>query len=251
MQTPLGPSLQLILAMVDPLAEVSLAAAESAWHKWFGTQRFHRRLAQFESQGWMETKTRTNGVDRVVRLTTAGRVAALGGRDPVACWSRSWDGRWRLALFDVPETQRTLRMRLWRKLRALGFGHLQRSVWLSPDFTDQLKDALRGSSPDVGIFTLMEARPCGGESDNDLVLGAWDFDRINRNYLQYLEVLQSEPSRASGRSWQAWFDAEWKAWTRALSSDPLLPEELLPAGYRGREAWRQRMERVRTLFRSG
>jgi len=33
------------------------------------------------------------------------------------------------------------------------------------------------------------------------------------------------------------------AWQEAVSADPLLPEELLPAGYLGQTAWRERIRR--------
>ena len=44
----------------------------------------------------------------------------------------SWDGQWRLIIFDVPERARYLRNLLRRKLTGLGFTYLQRSVWIYP-----------------------------------------------------------------------------------------------------------------------
>lgn len=43
-----------------------------------------------------------------------------------------WDGRWRLVLFDIPETKRQSREALQKKLRNLGFYCLQKSVYLFP-----------------------------------------------------------------------------------------------------------------------
>lgn len=173
---------------------------------------------------------------------------ALGGMDPEAGWARKWDGRWRLVLFDIPESHRAHRMRLCRGLRELRFGYLQNSVWVSPDPPVEIGRMLLGLDIDVEMLTLMEARPCGGESDSDLVAGAWDFARINRDYEVYLEVLEDMPFSKSGRSWSAWIEVEWKAWRRALSGDPLLPAELLPAGYRGREVFQRRMKSLRRIF---
>src|SRR5207249_9957063 len=62
----------------------------------------------------------------VYRLTWQGRLHALGGRDPQARWSREWDGRWRLILFDVPTAQNSHRTRLRRYLRDKCFGYLQK-----------------------------------------------------------------------------------------------------------------------------
>src|SRR5690349_18831431 len=67
------------------------------------------------------------------QLTDLGRSTAMGGMDPPTRWSRKWDGRWRLLLFDLPARQQQLRMSLWRWLRRQRFGYLQQSVWIVPD----------------------------------------------------------------------------------------------------------------------
>lgn len=43
-----------------------------------------------------------------------------------------WDKRWRLVMFDIPESHRTGRRALMAKLKILGFLQLQRSVWVYP-----------------------------------------------------------------------------------------------------------------------
>jgi len=45
---------------------------------------------------------------------------------------KSWDGSWRIVIYDVPEKNRILRNKLHRVLNELGFKNLQRSVLLSP-----------------------------------------------------------------------------------------------------------------------
>ncbi|MBU1033109.1 MAG: hypothetical protein ABII13_01355 [Patescibacteria group bacterium] len=44
----------------------------------------------------------------------------------------SWDGKWRIVIFDIPENERSLRNAFRRKLRELDFRHLQGSVWICP-----------------------------------------------------------------------------------------------------------------------
>ena len=62
------------------------------------------------------------GDNRVFRLTEKGRLLALGGRDPEEEWSRPWDGKWRLALFDIPVNEKNVRDKLRRYLRQRRFG---------------------------------------------------------------------------------------------------------------------------------
>lgn len=251
-QSGAGPSFQLMMCLSEGVAEITIAAAEAAWKRWFSSERFRRKLAQFESHGWVErTPVGEDDLGRVVRLTAAGRQAALGGRDPEVFWNRRWDGNWRIVFFDIPETQSAVRKRLDRGLRRLGFGYLQDSVWVSPDPPVQISEMLRGLKLNVEVLSVMEARPCGGETDADLVVGAWNFEKINRNYEVYLEVIGDKPLRTSGRSWRTWLEVEWKAWNRALGSDPLLPGPLLPTRYRGREAWLRRTSMIRKMFDVG
>lgn len=47
--------------------------------------------------------------------------------------SGNWDGRWRLVMFDIPESKRAVRDQLRRELTKLGLGILQASVWISPN----------------------------------------------------------------------------------------------------------------------
>ena len=56
---------------------------------------------------------------------------------------RSWDGKWRVIIFDVAEDKRAIRDKLRRELRNYGFVRLQQSVWVVPfdceDFISILK----------------------------------------------------------------------------------------------------------------
>ena len=43
-----------------------------------------------------------------------------------------WNLKWRLLFFDIPEKKRSLRDKLRRELKSLGFGMLQHGVWFTP-----------------------------------------------------------------------------------------------------------------------
>ncbi len=44
----------------------------------------------------------------------------------------TWDKKWRLVFFDIPEELRTKRDALNRKLRLLSYQQLQKSIWIHP-----------------------------------------------------------------------------------------------------------------------
>ena len=44
----------------------------------------------------------------------------------------TWDGKWRILTFDIPEDQRAARNAVRRLIKQMGFAQLHRSVWIHP-----------------------------------------------------------------------------------------------------------------------
>ncbi len=238
--------LNLLLWTADRLLHPTFRNLTDSYESWAYRTGLWRELPTLVARGLIERQTKAPH-DRVYRLTNEGRVHALGGRDPLAAWARAWDGRWRLVVFDIPTARDSDRTRLRRRLRSLGFGYLQKSVWITPDPLRTNRDRLAQGEVDVESLVVLEARPGGGETDAQLVAGAWDFARINEAYARYLCVLEAVPrqalgTRAAARALHRWAAAERHAWLTAVSLDPLLPESLLPVGYEGKSAWHRRAE---------
>ncbi|MFH1038606.1 MAG: CRISPR-associated endonuclease Cas2 [PVC group bacterium] len=85
-----------------------------------------------------------------LRLTAKGKSYILKHRNAVLRSPPTWDNKWRLVIFDIPEEKGKLR-RLFRSyLITLGFGKVQRSAWISPhDFSNVVQryaDKLKLSS---------------------------------------------------------------------------------------------------------
>ncbi len=55
----------------------------------------------------------------------------------------TWDGKWRVLVFDIPETKSGLRHKIRNTLRAIGFLRLQNSVWLYPYDCEDLVTLLK------------------------------------------------------------------------------------------------------------
>ena len=238
--------LYFLLWSCEQLSRPTFRNVSESFEAWAYRNGFHRQLAELERLELVESQRPADGrfgnYDRVLRLTEPGRLEALGGRDPEVCWKRSWDGQWRLALFDLPVARSTERDRLRRYLRHRGFGYLQNSVWISPGPLEKENETLTGCRINVESFILLEARPSAGETDQDLVAGAWDFEEINASYAMHLETLAARPvgqlhNESDARAFYVWAGKERTAWLTAVSQDPLLPERLLPEHYLGRQAW--------------
>jgi len=177
----------------------------------------------------------------VCQLTDLGRMASLGGRHPERQWQRSWDGQWRMLIFDLPANQKAIRARLLRWLWQNGFGYLQDSVWIHPDPLAELADALKDFRDDVESCTLLEAHCCVGYSNAALVAGAWRFKEINERHEAYLSqaegLLRRLPSHRDCDLVRRRLREQRRGWANAMQFDPLLPQALLPRDYLGQRAW--------------
>ena len=226
---------------------------DAGYESWAYRNGLPRQAATLERQQVLERDAGSPD-DRLYRLTAQGRLHVLGGRDPEERWARAWDGQWRLVLFDLPTGQNAQRERLRRYLRDAGFGCLQNSVWISPEPLAETGKILGGGKINVESLVLLEARPCAGESDAEIVAGAWDFARINHRYARHLKTLAEHPggvlrNDAAAKALQRWAAAEREAWLDAVTNDPLLPGRILPSDYLGQQAWRRRVEVLRDASR--
>jgi DNA-binding transcriptional regulator PaaX len=253
MQPKTQELLNFLLWSTEMLCRPTFRNLNDSYESWAYRNGLLRQTAELERSQFLE-RDPSQPDARVYRLTEQGRLHALGGRDPQAQWLRPWDGRWRLVLFDVPNAQAKRRDQLRRYLRQRGFGCLQDSVWITPDPMEQERAILSGEKTDVESLLLLEARPVADESDAEIVAGAWDFERINRCYARYLKTLEERPraslrDETAAKALRRWAIAEREAWLTAVTSDPLLPEPLLPEEYDGRRAWTRRIDVLRQAAR--
>lgn len=223
--------------LMNPNSQTLLESFES----WNYRNRLRLDLIQLRRSGMVECRGARN--QSQWRLTEQGRQAAIGGIDPALRWSRKWDGRWRLLLFDLPARQQRLRLTLWRWLRRQRFGYLQQSVWIVPDAINESGIPLRQLKLTPESLTVIEGAPTPLHSNDDIVQSAWDFALINRNYKAVIELATAGRRFVRGAKpveMRKWLAGERTAWMEAITADPLLPEVLLPKDYLGQKAFRER-----------
>jgi phenylacetic acid degradation operon negative regulatory protein len=254
MQPKTEEFLNILLWTLDLAMRPTFRNLDQGYEAWAYRNGFLRQVDKLAGSGLLERRGGTGSDARVYRLTERGRLQALGGRDPAREWCRRWDGRWRMVLFDIGEEHSARRNKLRRYLRARGFGYLQHSVWISPHPLEPETGALQGAAVDVESLILLEARPAAGESDSEIVSGAWDFTEINKRYASVLKVLQSRPCEPldglpAAQRLKDWARRERAGWLHAVAIDPLLPRSLWPRGYLGERVWKQRLKEFRQAGR--
>lgn len=93
--------------------------------------RINRALAYLKERNRIQTMKR--GDKLFIKLTKKGRLDALMQKILKSDLAKKkWDGKWRLILWDIPESSRIQRDRLRRFCKALGFYQLQKSVFIRP-----------------------------------------------------------------------------------------------------------------------
>jgi len=122
-------------------------------------------ISQLKRQGLL-TDYKKNG-ERYLKLTKKGKIEIVRYKLK-AKTTESWDKKWRVVIFDIPEVTRKDRNFLRSQLKWLGFFELQKSVWVFPydikndlqEFMKLCKIELRG---DIRFLTVERI-----EEDSDL-----------------------------------------------------------------------------------
>ncbi len=163
---------------------------------------------------------------------------------------------WLLAVFSVPENERTRRHALRSRLTWLGFGSVSAGVWIAPgQLAGEAMDVLEADGLS-GYVTLFSAGYLAFGDVRQEVGRWWDLRRLEQLYQAFIDsaapVLArwqgtgpgggqragKGPGTGHGTSGQAFADyvRVLTAWRRLPFLDPGLPAELLPADWNGMRA---------------
>lgn len=87
-----------------------------------------RAIKRLRERGLLEEEKKHE--DRIIlKLTEKGRDQVMLTRDNFL--ERDWDGKWRIVVFDIPESKRLVRDVFRNRLKGWGFIQLQKSVWVT------------------------------------------------------------------------------------------------------------------------
>lgn len=174
-------------------------------------------------------------IDRVIvdgepkfRLTSIGTKRMVREFPLYYLQNKAWDKKWRIVLFDIPEKERWKRDNLRAKLKELGFGMIQMSVWMSPHpFEDDVRAFLKAKGLENYAYVFISASNYLGDVEI-LIDKAWNLEELNESY----EKLVFDYQKGEGGRESMFVDNFFKLFT----SDPYLPRELLPDPWYGDEA---------------
>jgi len=165
--------------------------------------------------------------------------------------ARLSDG-WLLAVFSVPERERSRRHALRSRLAWLGFGTVSAGVWIAPgNLASETAEVLERHRL-AGYVDLFRADYLAFGDVAEQVPRWWDLNRLQGLYQAFLEdsapvLARWDSARRDGSrpdsprpdlAGEAFADyvRALTAWRRLPFLDPGLPAELLPSGWNGLQA---------------
>src|SRR3989344_1865430 len=155
----------------------------------FIPRRYTRK--NFYQSVWKSVKT--GDIEKVVknnkvylRLTTAGRDKVA--RDfPLTGFSRKWNKKWVILIFDIEEKSRELRNILRNKLKNIGFGMLQQSVWITPlPIAQEMRDFININDLEKYVFVLEVSSLLLGNS-KELATRVWGLNKVEEKQIELEE----------------------------------------------------------------
>ena len=242
----LGGFLDIFEEIKDPLG-IMAKSYESMYG--FTPKKYKRH--NYSHLVWRTLKT--GYIEKIVKegkvyLRLSGEGGEKIARDfPLLAFQKTkWDRKWRLVLFDIAELNRRTRDVLRRKLRELGFGMFQQSVYISPhNFTKDLLEFLNAArlSDFVYVFEISHSQMAIGDP-KQLANKLWNLDSVNEKYLKLIEKirhltgfngrgvqLNDSGVRERGRNGEELLKSIHEEYLNLIIADPFLPKELLPSNW--------------------
>ena len=162
---------------------------------------------------------------------------------------KGWDRRWHLVAFAIPESRRSARDGFRDRLLELGGAAIQPGLYVSPHpwEPDVLAAAERLDVRGHVTTATTDELDIGGTDDpRELARRLWDIDAVGRRYERFCDIYRGIPETLDTmrRQRRRLSEAEFLPgaliigikFAECFNADPLLPPELLPRPWPGREA---------------
>lgn len=129
-----------------------LYAYGDRWEQALSKSQLSQAINRLREKGLVEINQSSDQI--ILKLSGLGR-DALGLFD----LEEEWDGKWRVVIFDIPESNRVVRDLFRRRLKQWGFKRWQQSVWLTKsNITDKLRQIIKNLEIEKWVAVI--------ESDN-------------------------------------------------------------------------------------
>lgn len=121
-----------ILSMTSPTLPLQLLKAYVRVKR-FQREKFLEDLKRLQNRELLDYQEKDDGSIKII-LKKKGKKKVLEYKieEFQIKKPKSWDGKWRFVMFDIPEKQKLARNTLSYKLKKMGFYRIQKSVFVYP-----------------------------------------------------------------------------------------------------------------------
>jgi phenylacetic acid degradation operon negative regulatory protein len=202
---------------------------------------------------------KTNNIEKIIKngevffeLTRQGKEKITTKFPLLSLQKEPWDKKWRIAIYDIEEINKSTRESLRYKLKELGFAQLQKSVWVTPhDFLKDIHDFLETNNLLLEVI-LIETKNFFIEDIKELANKLWKLEELNNLYKEIYLTLNQEDVTKNGHNKKSTILKQTgdriknsenvkEMIIETFLTDPYLPKELLPHDWLG--------EKVRELVK--
>ena len=192
----------------------------------YSKKKFNGLLNRMDREGYLQRVL----VDGKVhfRLTGAGKRLLVKTWPVLRTRKDTWDGFWRVIIFDVKEKDRKSRDDLRKKLVKMGLGRLQNSTYITPyDFDKSFLDWLKARGMQDKVM-MMECKQKYLGKPGQLAEAIWGLKGINKDYQAVIDRLSTRFGIRSKRKREEFLKKVYGQYLKVLARDPFLPKSLLP-----------------------
>lgn len=262
----LAGAMDIFETVKDPLGV--MARGSEALYGWvpprYRRHNFSRVVARQMKTGDIEKVVKGDQV--YLRLTSVGREKIARDFPMFSLSQKPWDKRWRVVIFDISELNKRIRDSLRNKLRELGFGMMQESVWVTPyDVSMDMREFLEHHDLGGVAFVLEVSEILAGDTEA-LIGKIWKLDALEKEYQEIInDVTQLQSMYVTPRGREVQHTSMHRKekernrnirenvreirerYVQAVLSDPCLPNELLPNDWPEKKA-REAIEELKKLL---
>lgn len=158
----------------------------------------------------------------------------------------SWDNKWRILSYEIPEVKRELRDKLRREVAGWGLGPWHRSFWITPHpIIEELKNLVSQKEEEKYIQAFESDHVFG---DREILIEkVWQKNQLETQYRELFKSWHDILSKQDTKAIK--FQQVINTYVNILRNDPGLPKELIGENWIGFEAYSIYKE-IRTILLS-
>lgn len=224
-----------LAGLLDFLEEIRdpFGLIENYYQNFYGYVPFRYRKQRSYNYIWRSLKTgdinKTMINGKVYFEITSFGKEKIKRKFPILSFkNKKWDRIFRLVIYDIEEKKRKIRDLFRHKIKQLGFGKVQKSVWVSPyDFLKDFQEFLEAQHLEKEVI-LIETKNFHVKNLKKFAQKAWPIKKINDSYKQlYIDLLNFISLKKRHDRYEILEDIR-KRIILLFLNDPFLPREFLP-----------------------